>query len=279
MDNAQYHAHPAISKSHLDKIARSPLHYWARYVDPKRVTPEPTPSMRLGSAFHTHTLELSKWDDEWAVAPAGIKRTTKAGKEAWAEFLAIAHGRQILTAEEGEKVQHMGRAVWKHPAAAMLLAMNGEPETTHMWRDAATGLQCKCRPDWLSDDGKIAVDLKSTRDASPRGFRQSVMAYRYGVQAAWYSHGIEQATGIRPEAFIFIAVETEAPYGVGVYAADEELIEHGWRLCQRDLQKIADCREADKWPSYSDAIETLTLPDWAKKGAAAPQTTDEIEGF
>jgi hypothetical protein len=254
MDNAAYHAHPAISKSHLDKIARSPLHYWARYIDPKRVTPESTPSMRLGSAFHTHTLELSKWDDEWAVAPAGIDRRTKAGKEAWTQFQAIAQGKQVLTAEEGEKVQHMGRAVWKHPAAAMLLTMNGEPETTHMWRDAATGLQCKCRPDWLSDDGKIAVDLKSTRDASPRGFRQSVMAYRYGVQAAWYSHGIEQATGIRPEAFIFIAVETEAPYGVGVYAADEELIEHGWRLCQRDLQRIADCRESDQWPSYSDAI-------------------------
>ena len=279
MDNAAYHAHPAISKSHLDKIARSPLHYWARYVDPKRVTPEPTPSMRLGSAFHTHTLELSKWDDEWAVAPAGIDRRTKAGKETWAQFQAIAQDKQVLTAEEGEKVQHMGRAVWKHPAAAMLLTMNGEPETTHMWRDAATGLQCKCRPDWLSDDGKIAIDLKSTRDASPRGFRQSVMAYRYGVQAAWYSHGIEQATGIRPDAFIFIAVETEAPYGVGVYAADEELIEHGWKQCQRDLQKLADCREADQWPSYSDAIETLTLPDWAKKGTSAPMTTDEIEGF
>ncbi len=105
------------------------------------------------------------------------------------------------------------------------------------------------------------------------------MSYRYGVQAAWYSHGVEQSTGIRPEAFIFIAVETEAPYGVGVYAADAELIDHGWRLCQRDLQKIADCREADRWPSYSDAIETLTLPDWAKKGSAAPATTDEIEGF
>jgi hypothetical protein len=42
---------------------------------------------------------------------------------------------------------------------------------------------------------------------------------------------------------------------------------------------MADCREADQWPSYSDAIETLTLPDWAKKGTSAPMTTDEIEGF
>ena len=278
MDNATYHAHPAISKSHLDKIARSPLHYWARYVDPKRITPEPTPSMRLGSAVHTHVLELDKWDSEWAVAPAGIDRRTKAGKETWAQFQAVAAGKQALTAEEGESVHHMGRAVWGHPAAAMLLGMDGQAETTHMWRDAATGLQCKCRPDWLSADGKVVVDLKTTRDASPRGFRHSVMQYRYGVQAAWYQNGIAEATGIRPEAFIFIAVESEAPYGVGVYAAEAELIEHGWRQACRDLQRLAECREADRWPSYSDSIETLTLPDWAKKGAAAPEIT-EIQDF
>ena len=279
MDNAAYHAHPAISKSHLDKINRSPLHYWARYVDPKRVIPEPTPSMRLGSAVHTHVLELDKWDSEWAVAPAKIDRRYTAGKEAWAKFQEIAAGKEVLTAEEGETVQHMGRAVWGHPAAAMLLGMDGQAESTHMWRDAATGLQCKCRPDWLSADGKVVVDLKTTRDASPRGFRHSVMQYRYGVQAAWYQHGVEQCLDVKPEAFIFIAVESEAPYGVGVYAADAELIEHGWRQACRDLQRLAECREADRWPSYSDSIETLTLPDWAKKGAAAPATTEEIEGF
>jgi len=279
MDNATYHAHPAISKSHLDKIARSPLHYWARYVDPKRVMPKPTPSMRLGSAVHTHVLELDKWDQEWTVAPAGIDRRTKAGKEVWAKFEAEAAGRTVLSSDDAEHVMHMGRAVLGHPAAAMLLAMNGKAETTHMWRDTATGLQCKCRPDWLSDDGKIVVDLKTTRDASPRGFRHSLMQYRYHCQAAWYCHGVEQSLGVRPEAFIFIAVESDAPYGVGVYAADEEMIEAGWKLCQRDLQKIADCREANRWPSYSDAIETLSLPDWAKQGGAQQQAQTEIETY
>ncbi len=67
MENADYHAHPAISKSHLDLIARSPLHYWARYIDPKRVIPEPTPAMRIGSAVHTHVLELHNWDTDYIV--------------------------------------------------------------------------------------------------------------------------------------------------------------------------------------------------------------------
>jgi exodeoxyribonuclease VIII len=98
MENADYHAHPAISKSHLDLIARSPLHYWARFLDPKRVIPEPTPAMRIGSAVHTHVLELDKWDTEYTVAPDGLDRRTKAGKEAWAAFEAeSANGRTVLS--------------------------------------------------------------------------------------------------------------------------------------------------------------------------------------
>jgi len=162
MDNADYHAHPAISKSHLDLIARSPLHYWARYVDPARVVPEPTAAMRLGTALHTHVLELSRWDAEIAVAP-NCDRRTKSGKEAFAAFEADSAGKTVITADDAEVVMAMGRSIMRHPGAAMLLGMDGKAETTHMWTDATYGLQCKCRPDWLTDDGSIVVDLKTTR--------------------------------------------------------------------------------------------------------------------
>jgi hypothetical protein len=140
MDNTAYHAHPAVSKSHLDLIARSPLHYWARYLDPNRIAPEPSPQMRLGTALHTHVLELSRWDEEIAVAPA-MDRRTKAGKEAWQAFQDDAAGKTVITADDAEQVMAMGRAVMRHPAAAMLLGLPGKAETTHMWTDAATGLR------------------------------------------------------------------------------------------------------------------------------------------
>jgi hypothetical protein len=275
MDNAAYHAHPAVSKSHLDLIARSPLHYWARYLDPNRVAPEPSPQMRLGTALHTHVLELSRWDEEIAVAPA-INRLTKAGKEEWAAFVADAAGKTVITADDAQQVMAMGRAVLRHPAAAMLLGMPGKAETTHMWTDASTGLECKCRPDWLTDDGSIVVDLKTTRDASPRGFRQSIASFRYHCQAGWYLSGVQAATGKRPDQFIFICVETTAPYGVAVYAADAEMIERGHDQAMRDLAKLAVCKAADHWPSYSDQIETISLPVWM---TGQQQQTTEIETY
>jgi hypothetical protein len=278
MDNSAYHAHPAVSKSHLDLIARSPLHYWARYLDPDRVTPEPTPAMRLGTALHTHVLELDQWDKQIAVAPQ-CDRRTKAGKEAFAAFEADAAGKAVITADDAEVVMAMGRSIMRHPGAAMLLGLPGKAETTHMWTDATYGLECKCRPDWLTDDGSIVVDLKTTRDASPRGFRHSITSFRYHVQAGWYLHGVEQATGKRPDQFIFICVETTAPYACAVYAADAEMIERGHQRAMEDLGKLAVCKSADNWPSYSDQIEPISLPAWMTGAQLQGATSEPIETF
>jgi hypothetical protein len=276
MNNTEYHAHAAISKSHLDQVAKSPLHYWARYLDPNRVVPEPTPAMAIGSAVHTHVLELDQWDARYVSAPDGIDRRTKAGKAEWEAFTTAATGRTVLPKADADLVMRMAHSVFSHPAAAMLLALPGKAETTHMWTDAATGLECKCRPDWLTDDGRLMVDLKTTEDASPRGFAKSIAQWRYHVQASWYLDGIEQATGTRPEQFLFLCVEKKAPYAVAVYAADAEMIAAGAHTAARDLDVLATCKAANAWPSYSDQIEPISLPPWMRPGGTQQQPT-EIE--
>jgi hypothetical protein len=276
MNNTDYHAHAAVSKSHLDQVAKSPLHYWARYLDPTRIVPEPTPAMAIGSAVHTHVLELDQWDARYVSAPDGIDRRTKAGKAEWEAFTTAATGRTVLPKADADLVMRMAHSVFSHPAAAMLLALPGKAETTHMWTDAATGLQCKCRPDWLTDDGRLLVDLKTTEDASPRGFAKSIAQWRYHVQASWYLDGIEQATGTRPEQFLFLCVEKKAPYAVAVYAADAEMIAAGAQTAARDLDVLATCKAANAWPGYSDQIEPISLPPWMRPGGTQQQPT-EIE--
>jgi exodeoxyribonuclease VIII len=280
MENADYHRHSAVSKSHLDQIAKSPLHYWARYLDPNRVTPEPTPAMAIGSAVHTHVLELDQWDARYVTAPEGINRRTNAGKAEWEAFEVASTGRTVLAKADAELVMRMGHSVFAHPAASMLLAMPGKAETTHMWTDQATGLRCKCRPDWLTDDGSLIVDLKTTEDASPMGFRKSIANWRYHVQASWYLDGLEQATGKRPDQFIFICVEKKPPFACAVYAADAEMIQIGAEAAARDLDVLATCRAAGAWPGYSDQVEMISLPPWMRPradGSMHPPT--EIETY
>lgn len=256
LSNADYHRHPAVSKSHLDRVAKSPAHYWARYLDPAREPEEPTAAMVLGTALHTAVLEPQLWDEQFAVPKHAFDRRTKAGKELAAAFEAEAEGKTVLQLDDAERIRRMAAAVHQHPASNFLLHLPGSREASYFWQDSATGLECKCRPDWHSEDRRLIVDVKTTEDASPRGFQRSVANWRYHVQAAWYLQGLGA------EQFLFVCVEKSPPYLVAVYAATPAMIAAGQRVAERDLQTLAECRAQDVWPGYGDTIQPIDLPAW-----------------
>ena len=256
LSNPDYHRHAAISKSKLDLINKSPAHYWARYLDPNRVRPEPTKAMILGSAFHTLVLEEDKFQDEYCVSPT-FNRRTKDGKLGYEAFKKAHEGKIALTSEDSDTLFRMQESIFKHPSASKLLALKGKAEQTFMWDDEETGLQCKCRPDFHSEESKIVIDLKTTEDASPDGFSRSIHKYRYHVQAAWYLRGCPNAA-----AFLFIAVEKTPPYAVVCYQADPEMVAAGERAMDINLALISACKKSDKWPSYANDIQPLSLPRW-----------------
>lgn len=257
LTNAEYHADLAVSKSHLDLVARSPRHYWHRYLNPEAVPSEPTPAMVLGTVVHASVLEPDLFAAEYVVAPV-CDRRTKVGKEAWEQFQAGAKGKTVITAEQGALAAAMHQAVHAHPAASLVLSRPGVCEGSYFWVDEATGERCKIRPDWHSECRRLIVDLKTTEDASPAGFQRSIQKYRYHVQSAWYLRGLAEA-----EQFVFIAVEKEPPYLVGVYVATPEMIAAGNRVADRNLSTLAECRAANFWPGYSDQIEPIDLPRWS----------------
>ena len=267
MDNDTYHRHPAISKSRLDSIARSPLHYWAKHLDPNRWPAESTPAMVIGSAVHTFVLEHEEWDANYAVTPAGINRRTNAGKAEWDVFTTAAGTRTVISREDADLVSKISEGVFNHPAANGLLSLPGKAESSLFWTDAETGLECKCRPDYLLDDGSTIVDLKTTDSASPADFMQSIAKFRYHCQAAWYLHGVEQATGKRPEQFVFVCVEKTPPFACAVYVAAPEMIQIGWDTARANLNRLAECMAAAAWPGYSDQVELINLPAWMRPKA------------
>jgi len=262
MTNSEYHAHHAISKSGLDRIDQSPAHYQAWLSEP-RIT---TPALTFGSACHSFVLERETFGDRYAVAPSGIDRRTKAGKELWEAFTTESAGREIITAEDMDKLCYIRASIIDHPVAEELLDHgSGKAEVSVFGVLDDVGV--KCRPDWLRGDG-ILVDLKTTDCAAPNAFARSVAKYRYHVQAAFYSDLLQAVTGEPVKAFVFIAVEKAPPYAVSVYELDAESLEVGRAAYQRNLDTFRRCLEANHWPAYSNAIETLTLPRWALAEAA-----------
>ena len=251
ISNADYHADPAVSASHLKTVMQSPYHYWSRYLDPDRVAMAPTAAMRLGSLTHCAVLEPDELTKRYQLAP---DRRTKEGKAAVVEMAAA--GIEAVSEADLAQALQMADAVRSNSTAALLLS-NGQAEQSFWWDDIATGMRCKCRPDWFN--GETIVDLKTCQDASAAGFAKAVAAFHYQVQAAHY------LCGTLAKRFVFVAVEKSAPYAVGVYELDAEAMVHGSVLRHNALQRIQDCRAINEWPGYTDGIQTLQLPGWALK--------------
>ena len=261
ISNADYHADPAVSASHLKTVMQSPYHYWSRYLDPDRVAMAPTAAMRLGSLTHCAVLEPDELTKRYQLAP---DRRTNAGKAAVAEMAAA--GIEAVSEADLAQALQMADAVRSNSTVALLLS-NGQAEQSFWWDDIATGMRCKCRPDWF--DGETIVDLKTCQDASPAGFARSISTFLYQVQAAHY------LCGTLAKRFIFVAVEKTAPYATACYELDAQALVHGSVLRHNALQRLQDARAINEWPGYTDGIQTLQLPGWALKD----QTTFTSEDF
>ena len=258
--NADYHADPAVSASHLHAVAASPYHYWSRFINPDRPPSVQTAAMKLGSLTHCAVLEPDQLASRYGIAP---DRRTNAGKAAVAAMEAA--GIEAVTAPEMEQAMAMAASVRSHQAAAALLR-DGKAEQSFWFDDIATGLRCKCRPDWYT--GSTIVDLKTTVDASPKGFAKSVAQWRYHVQQSHY------LAGTFAERFVFIAVEKSYPYAVGVYELDADAAQFGDYERRSNLQTIADCRAISEWPGYGNTIQPLSLPKWALQASSSITSED-----
>lgn len=247
--------HP-ISWSRLKHYDKSPAHFIEAWLNP----PEPTPAMTLGSALHCLVLEPGKFDGRYVVAPAGIDRRTKAGKEQWAEFEAASKDKTVLTAEQMEQAKGMAEAIAASNAASRALAMCPRREHAIEWEDFATSLPCKGVIDAWGE--QWAIDIKTTDDASERAFSRAVANYQYHGQAAFYLDGLAQAQS-NIKNFLFIAVEKNPPHGVRVYSCSPDLLATGRQLYLKLLCSHAECVAAGEWPGYPDEVEPIELPAWA----------------
>lgn len=257
MPEADYHAHPAISKTGLDLIARSPAHF---YHAPPR---EPTRAMSIGSAIHCALLEPERFQRDYITLP-GI-RDRRAGEYKQA-VKARGTDATVLIEPEADKIIGMQASIYAQPHARAILETAGRREVSAFVTDREFGIGMRCRFDLLTDDGR-AVDLKKTQDARPEAFARSVANYRYHVQAAMYSDVYYQLTGRRLQAFGFLAVEEEPPHPAMIYVLDDEAMAEGYRLYRRDLETYARCAAVGEWPAYGDEVQVLSLPKWATKEA------------
>ena len=263
MPNKEYHSLDARSSTDLRNILKSEELFMSKLNE----IIEPTKAMQQGTALHTYFLEREKFKDEVSIKSSDIKLTTKAGKEWVAE-----QKDKIIIDEEffnifpiiEEKIDNKASDIFK---------IGGLTEASFFWKDKYD-IDCKCRPDYISSDFSYMIDLKTTADASPRGFKSSVIKFNYAVQAQFYLRGIEKSTNQKPSKFYFIAIEKTKPYHVEVYDLDETWLSISDKDIDEALYRIDSLRSRNYKPNgYSTECTTLHPPDYLINREKAPIQT------
>ena len=268
MPNSAYHKSEGVSKSGLDKIDRSPAHYkWPKKFNTTR-------SMEIGTAIHAAILEPVRFAEEYVIVDCNA-RTHKDYKQAVKDCKHPNASELTLTKPESENVLGMQESIHSNAEAMQFLSAPGKAELSMFATDPETGVQIRCRFDWLTDDG-YSVDVKKTQDL--RKFGKSVHQYRYHVQDAMYRHVYKLATGDDLKEFLFLAVEEQSPHSNHIFLLDEEAVEIGEFYYRKNLIEYAECINSGKWP-HQPIDSIIQLPYYAAKNYEYDKLTNDMEGF
>ena len=278
ISNEDYHSCPSVSRSQLLELQKSPKKYWYKYIS-GLAEEETSAALNLGTAFHTLILEPENFGETIAIVPDDKKNPTKAQINAkepsdstrllikwWDDFRGQNEGKIILRQKDINNLQDMAKSIRAEPAAQKILGKKGIIEGSFFWTDEETGIMVQSRPDFITNDGKICVDVKTTADASMDKFQRSIINYGYDLQAFMCMEACRQYFGYAPDAFIFIACEKDAPHDTAFYLADEYVLRRGEMLYRNLLNKLKECQDADHWPSMGGGlIEAISIPQWEIK--------------
>jgi hypothetical protein len=271
-----YHSRPELSSSQLDpyhddhsRISKSMLQDFAndrelfrlRYIDGNMPKREPSPAMDAGTVVHAVLLEGGPLEDYVRLVPDDCLQSNGAinGKR-MVELRAANPGIVYMKAGEFGRISSIIESLRKF-VPEMGIDSAARKEQAIYWTDGASGLECRAKPDWYTEAGDSLVvhDLKVTATVNPWEWGRLADRFRYWLQDAHYSSGLEKRTGREVRAFVFWCVEAEYPYRVmrREYSIDDRKaarLWHGRKLCE-----LAACYQTGNWANDWP----VTIPTWA----------------
>lgn len=261
ISNEEYHAGPGVSRSTLWALNRK-TPAAVMYGEPKE-----TKALTMGSAIDAAVTDPHGFEAVYIRGPGD--RRGNAWKNAATE--AEEAGLVLLTSGDYDAALRIRDAVLSNATAEALLT----PEKTILqasayWIDPLTGLLCKVRPDIARPDLKILVDLKSAADASEWTWAKAASDYGYHAQDAFYCDGWEAAGGGEIDGMVFIVVEKEPPYQIGLYEFEPTAVDEGRAAMRRGLDLYYQCQESGEWPGYPEHVQRIDIPRFAYRLTPAP---------
>lgn len=226
-----------LSFSSFKEFLKSPAHF-IEYKFGKRKTSD---AFRTGNLVDTLLLEPQEFDTRYKVfiredvLPFPEKNyQTKANREARDEFYNSLP-ENIIGIEDTEfrEAENVVKAIRKIKTADGILNMCDAFQTPLDFK--YQGFRFKGYKD--ASCMELTVDLKTTKDASQRGFKRAIRQYGYHYQAFLYNVGDGQID----KPYFIIAVEKESPYAAGVHRIGNSLLMKAQKQIDKGLLDLRRC--------------------------------------
>lgn len=257
----EYLSFPAVNNTLLNYFADCPLSAYEFLSG--LVHEKPTRPMILGSAVDCLVCDLRLFDAMFHVRPETIEELPWHGnRTACKEWIERHSDRPILTREDVFEAQSIASAVLSDPMAAGLIEQC-QTQPSVFWADKRTGLQMKGRIDFKGP--RFAADLKVVSGAKTEELAKTIDRFRWHVQAAIYSDGLE-AIGEECNTFYIIAVQSGERPKVNVRYYKSDAIEFGRAEYLSQLADLKACLQGGSWHGYSGAsgeVGEIDLPRYA----------------
>jgi hypothetical protein len=213
MRPAEYHQLQTLSRSQLWRFCCNRQKYGLQLQGDMQADAT-SEAFLIGNAIDTLVTSPESFPSEYYVSNEKIDRRTKVGKARAVEIAIDSAGKIVLDEDDYARVRGAADAVAKHG----WLGTGFFEQVSQVFVEGELhGIPCRVLLDFVRD-GETIIDLKSTSDASPKAFANSIRKFGYDFQAAFYQR-LWNADKEYPHStpYWIVAVESKPPHRVGVY--------------------------------------------------------------
>ncbi len=244
---------PSISSSGIRTIfSKSPAHYFATsYLNPNAAEGKQTEPMLFGRAAHHLLLGEADFLKHFVIRPETYRdeeaksKPWNANARACREWLKEAKAAKldVITTAQLTRIRGMAESLKGEPLIRAGI-LNGAIEHSMIWRDEATGVWLKARPDAIPAVDMSFADLKSIDDITDEGIERAISDNDLHVQGALIGMGCRALFGREMESFSLVFAEKAEPNCVRV----RELTGADLALGEQQIRAVL--------PIFAKAVET-----------------------
>jgi hypothetical protein len=217
---------------------------------------KPTRETNLGNAFG-ELFEFGEIRMPVVLDGDGRKKEVKDSR--------VGIGDKFLTASDRALCLEMYEVCMSHPKISALMETHPERELSFTWTEGRRNTPAKGRSDIYSRDLRINLDWKTTSESlSDRSLKNLIADRLLHGQQGFYRRGIRAAGG-EVEHCLLAFIRTVRPIQVRLIRLEDVDVQAGEDTMMRLLELYAMCSEVDVWPGHGTGIDSLLLPDWARK--------------